>query len=286
MSYHLSKREIYAFLQKDFERKTGVSKNLEIEITILNWEKYNPRKDVKHTSWFRMEHDIFEKPELFDFTHAEVCAWIYLLSIASKRNACTQVLYMAHAMHRLKVSQETMLGALEKLNEIKAITFKHVTHASRTRNASVTHASRIRALRDETRRNETVRETNTDVPVEPERPSFDFEKLYSEYPKRENSRKGEGIKNLQRKIKTQEQFDQVLLAIRNYANFCKTQNTESKFIQQFKTFTNTFQDWLDPDAHISKIPRQLSLTKTQALHQHNEDLVRRHLEAADDAKSS
>lgn len=69
----------------------------EININILKWEKYNPRKDVNRSSWFRMEHSMFDNPDYFDFSHTDVSFWIYLLSFASKKNSGSITLNLRHA---------------------------------------------------------------------------------------------------------------------------------------------------------------------------------------------
>lgn len=133
--------------------------NQEIEITILNWEKFNPRRDVKQSSWFRMEHGLFEKPEFYQFDHSEICLWVYILCLASRKNGPTVTLYVLHANRVGRFDDKTIESGLEKLNDIEVITYKHVTRPVRTRTPTV----RRRALRDETRRDDTVRDV-TDTP--------------------------------------------------------------------------------------------------------------------------
>ena len=56
-------------------------------VTILNWEKFNPRNDIKFHSWFRLQNTIFEDPDFFSLSHAEKLFWLYLLCSASKKRS-------------------------------------------------------------------------------------------------------------------------------------------------------------------------------------------------------
>jgi len=126
-------------------------------ITIPNWEKYNPRKDVKRGSWLRLEHDLFENPELEDFTLPEVCAWLYLLCQASKKNCGALEISVAHAERIGRIKRKDFLSAVEKLKRIRWIADSD-SDAARARNVDVTDTYATR--RDETRRDETEREAD------------------------------------------------------------------------------------------------------------------------------
>jgi hypothetical protein len=113
-----------------------------IQIEILNWDKFNPRKDVKSTSWFRKENNIFENPDFFEFDHSELCFWDYLLSIASKKQSPTISVNLAHASKIGRFQKSTIQSGLEKLQSLQCVRvdsgYEHVdvTHTSRTRHAT------------------------------------------------------------------------------------------------------------------------------------------------------
>lgn len=109
-----------------------------MEITILNWDKFNPRKDVKVPTWFRLGHSLFEDPQFYDFSHSEICAWVYFLSICSKKNTPTISINFAHAKKIARLSKKTIETACEKLNKIGVISFDHVTHTLRVRDVDDT----------------------------------------------------------------------------------------------------------------------------------------------------
>lgn len=54
-------------------------------IEIVNWEKYNPRHDVKSTSWFRVENTFWADPALTPLDCEGKMVWMTLLSFASQR---------------------------------------------------------------------------------------------------------------------------------------------------------------------------------------------------------
>lgn len=107
-------------------------------IRINNWDKYNSRKDVKVPSWFRIEHSIFEDSDFFDFDHAELNFWLYLLCEASKKSSQEFSLNLKHAERIGRFTLDIIERALRKLEMINCITIVDVTPTSRERNVDVT----------------------------------------------------------------------------------------------------------------------------------------------------
>lgn len=114
----------------------------EFTVTIKNWEKYNPRKDVKHTSWFRCDNRILEDPDFYSFTHSEIVAWIYLLSMASQKNSATITVNTARSHRVCGLDSTVVNSAIQKLVKLQIVT----TRTLRGRYADVT----LRNERDET----------------------------------------------------------------------------------------------------------------------------------------
>lgn len=131
-------------------------------VQFLNWEKYNPRKDVKNPSWFRLDHDMITDSEFFSFSGEEVKAWIYLLSEASKKNRDTITINLEHAERVCRLPPATIASAIEKLVQIGAL-LVHATDTSRARHADVTFANATNE-RDVT--NEANERARTRVSVE------------------------------------------------------------------------------------------------------------------------
>ena len=63
-----------------------------MEINIKNWEKYNPRKDLKSLTWLRLDSDIGFSESLFGLNAEAKWLWIFLLSFSAKKNkSCLKV---------------------------------------------------------------------------------------------------------------------------------------------------------------------------------------------------
>lgn len=106
-----------------------MSLNLDsIRIHIVSWEKYNPRKNVKCSSWFRMEHNLFTNPHFYSFTTEEMVCWFYLLcerSKASPQNDKTGL--RVHANHFTvctRLSEKVLHRTIKKLQEEQLITVR------------------------------------------------------------------------------------------------------------------------------------------------------------------
>lgn len=106
-------------------------------VTVLSWDTYNPRKDLKATSWFRLQNSLFEDPNFYDFSHSELLVWIYLLMQCSKKQAGTIRLNLAHAERVGRLRKQDIASALEKLELLQCV-HTDVTSTSRERHADVT----------------------------------------------------------------------------------------------------------------------------------------------------
>lgn len=69
----------------------------------------------------------------------------------------------------------------------------------------------------------------------------DLDQLYSAYPRKEGKKKG--YANFQRVITSEQIFNEVLTAIKNYANEC--QGKDKQYIKHFDTFSNCWEDYLE-----------------------------------------
>jgi hypothetical protein len=113
------------------------------EIEILNWDKFNPRKDVGKPSWFRFEHSIMFDPDWDNFVGEEIAVWLFLLCFASFKNKGVVAIDEATIARRARVDIGHVRSALEKLTEKQCISI-----TSRARNADVTPTLRERDEHD------------------------------------------------------------------------------------------------------------------------------------------
>lgn len=80
---------------------------------------------------------------------------------------------------------------------------------------------------------------------------FDFDAIYQEYPRKDG--KQVGIQSCKSQIKTQDEYEKLLSAVRRYRVLCEREGTEKKFIKHFSTFVQggKWRDYLDPDTGTS-----------------------------------
>lgn len=94
-----------------------------ITITINNWSKFNPRRDVLKSSWFRLDHGIFEDPKFYDLKPEEWGGLLYILTQASKTNSGTFPVHFGHALRVGQMSSSYLMGVIKKLQSSQ---FVHV----------------------------------------------------------------------------------------------------------------------------------------------------------------
>ncbi len=127
-------------------------------IEIRNWEKYNPRSDVKSTHWLRLQNDILI--ELFDLTSDQKLTWIALLCEASRKQTGRIDISPGLIAAILKATEESVRQAIDAFVEKGFISRPvharnvDVTPTSLARDADVTDPIVIDPLRDGTGRNE------------------------------------------------------------------------------------------------------------------------------------
>lgn len=133
-----------------------------ITVEILNWDKYNPRHDIKKPWWFACSNELFDNHEFFDFTHAEMLAWIYILSIASKKRAGIVTIHWAHVERVGRIKQKEFLDAIRKLERNQCV-MTHVQNPYGTCTESVRDPNSTRqdkTLQDKTLQDSTRQDTH------------------------------------------------------------------------------------------------------------------------------
>jgi hypothetical protein len=216
------------------------------EVEIKDWEKHNPRKDIKLTVWFRLQNSLFEEPDFFSFTHSELLVWIYLLSMASKKYSPKIRLSKEHIQRIGRFKFSDFESALEKLSDLK-----YLNITLRERHADVTCTLRECDVDDTLQTNkQDKQDKQTSANAK-----FDFEEIYKSYPLKKG--KTDGISILQGTVKTEEDFEAFRKAVSKYASHCSRNGTDSKYIQHFSTFVGTkekqrWRDWVDDDAGLTK----------------------------------
>lgn len=101
----------------------------------------------------------------------------------------------------------------------------------RTRQTSVTDTSKKKEEEERIKnKNKQTKKCN-----------FDFEEIYSLYPKKQGKTKG--LVTCVKTITSEKDFLLLEQCVKNYAEQCKFEDTEKKYIKQFSTFMNCWQDY-------------------------------------------
>lgn len=136
-----------------------------MRLSITNWDKYNPRSDVKAPSWFRLENDFWMDPALTPLDSDGKIVWITLLSFASKRRSGEIDIdprFIATVLGITHEKVESTLKHLQSEGRLKILT-------SRARNVDVTRTLRERDVdvttRDGTGRDGTGQDGTEQVPA-------------------------------------------------------------------------------------------------------------------------
>ena len=82
--------------------------------------------------------------------------------------------------------------------------------------------------------------------AERQRVGFNFDEFYASYPKKVGRQRGQ--RTFKTQIKTQKDYEELLLAAKNYYKYIKNSVQDAKYIKNFDTFMNNWRDWLDADA--------------------------------------
>lgn len=151
----------------------------EIKIEILNWEKFQFRKQIKNPSWFRLENRMWNDQQFFYFTAEERWIWVCILSIASQKQTSTLLVGLDWLSQNSQVKPEIIQSSLKKLRDNNCL--EYTLH---TRNVRVPVCSATE--QNITRQNITKQNTSIDADAK-RRTSLklgsSYSRLISEYVK-------------------------------------------------------------------------------------------------------
>jgi hypothetical protein len=204
-----------------------------VRVTIVKWEKFNSRNDVKSAHWFRLNHDLFENPEFYDFTHSELLFWIYLLSLASKKSDATVVLNRIHAKRVGKFTSLVIDRSLKKLETLGIIQCAMQNPAA--------------TLQD--RQDRQDKHPHSDFLAKLD---LALEAVYQRYPRKLG--KQEGMKKARREIQSPDDLAGLNRALARFNAHHAAKQTATDYIPYFSTFMSSWKDWLDPDAGKERTP--------------------------------
>ena len=80
-------------------------------------------------------------------------------------------------------------------------------------------------------------------PKEETEEKFDFSKVYDLYPRKIG--KSLGLRRLKSKVKTSQEFEQLMQAVSNYKKHCQNYE-DQKYIKHFSSWVSDWKDWIAP----------------------------------------
>lgn len=106
-----------------------------MKIIINNWEKFNPRKDLKSMPWFRLNADIGYSETLFGLSAEQKWLWIFLLSTCARKMSAEIDVNLDYMQHNTGIKQNIIEKTIQ-LFEIRGLV-RDTTESDRNTNESV-----------------------------------------------------------------------------------------------------------------------------------------------------
>lgn len=131
---------------------------MQFEVEIVNWNKFNPRNDMKVMSWFRMSSELGHDQKLFGLRPDEKWVWIFLLCEAAKKTGSKFKTDLQYLAYYTRVDEKLIthtLDYLEEQNLIKIDRSKPIPYADRNRSDQIESGSNVTG-RNGTERNVTI----------------------------------------------------------------------------------------------------------------------------------
>lgn len=104
--------------------------NKEVTISINNWGKYNPRKDLKTLSWLRLDSDIGFSESLFGLSAEAKWLWVFLLSYSAKKNSASLPIDLEYISYHSSIKRGDILKHIESFVAKGLIELNQLVHES------------------------------------------------------------------------------------------------------------------------------------------------------------
>jgi len=220
-----------------------------MKIEIINWDKYNPRKDLKSMSWFRLESNIAVDPKLHSLTVEGRWLWVCLLSIAAQQMAASFDVDISYLSRISGVKEKSIKAELKKLEG------KQLVHVSvRNMNESV-RATNENVPNEHNEHNEHNTHAQNDLSDSVSKSDLEefLQDHYERYPRKQG--KAKGLERLRRNLKTLGDLGDFSRAVFHYCEHCDLNNLEPRFIMHFSTFANQWRDWINEET-VQRLERR------------------------------
>lgn len=204
-----------------------------IKIKFKNWDKFQKRKDYKKQWWFALANDYPTDSKFHLFTNDEKLCFVYMLCEASRQDQSGSLSIIPDHYARLwNISAKTIVQVIDKIESVQ------IAYRIRTESVQNLFATE-----------QNITEHNKEYMCDPNEShhasGFAFEEIYKIYPKRLGAtNKGKGIAKLKRIIKTPEDFQAAMSAVKAYADWCKqTGKVKTELVKMFSSFFDANNDW-------------------------------------------
>jgi hypothetical protein len=217
-------------------------------------------------SWARIDDQLAFHRKVVSAGNASVGAWIRMLTWCAAHLSDGRV---PESIARIIATQDEIdrsvrAGLLEQSGN------DYVIHDYLQWNPSAEEVRQQRELDRERKRGRKSNGNPNGVQLESERPPdapshpirirseeeeklrFDLEAIYEAYPGRRG--KAQGLKNLERKIKTQREYDLAMRGAKAFAEECRRKQTDKDYIPYFSTWTHQqrWEDYADSNGTAEK----------------------------------
>jgi hypothetical protein len=195
-----------------------------VTIEIVRWDELVYRKDIARPSWWRCPVDITTHPKYAHLKAEDLGVFMFVVSYAVNFKLNPITITSDNYVFKGRVPVAMVRDAVIKLPEYFRIVEEPI--------GNTLHNTTLQEKPDG-----ISRVTRTEI---------DLEGASNEYPKRLGvSRKAEGIKRLKKQIKTAEDLDSLVGAIKAYREECDNNGkTGTQFVMQFSTFANCWREYV------------------------------------------
>lgn len=197
--------------------------------------------------WIRLESDIGFSESLFGLPIEAKWLWIFILSYSAKKKTGVFDIETVYLSHHTEISTQNIVKHLDSF--IPKGLLSYISNTSPNRDGSVPNRDKSVSYERTNERTNICTEVGTIGVLEnvsSDKPTdgvvvFDLDEIYNAYPKKAGKKKGMAM--LAKKIKTQDDYDLIMLAVKNYR--LSVRDTELQYIKQFSTFMNCWEDYVE-----------------------------------------
>lgn len=216
--------------------------NHTIDITVINWEKYNKQSErYRHPSWFLIKNDVIASQSLLGLSTEQKWLWIIILSECSRKNSGNIRLRIKWLINTSSLSVDSVKEAIEILTENGAIIINAITDCQLTDSKLSIDNTTYKQTNKHNAQKLIAAPKGTPSP-NGELDKFDFDRIYQQYPRKLG--KKQGMLVCRRQITTQAKYDALQTALNNYKAEIERLGTKPEYIKHFSTFMNNWEDYL------------------------------------------